>query len=297
MTDQDRKAARREIADALLKALERRHEIADVVVESENKAAAVEAIVRLLDTSHAAAEAVMGMSFDMLTIDSRRKILAELEDLNKQLSFTLGERPASSGETLELRPFSAAEDRDIFAARTEEIKTAGDGSGGPAGVLEDEISAALRRVDDEEAAWFVAIDSGLKGRDGLRRAAPAARSTCGSGFTPSTARRVTAPPRCASRAPRWRGASPRCRWSSARRPPPIRASSAVARDGDDVAELRHLVALVREFQAVVAEQVASRPAAHLPAPLASGSRRRCCARRRRRVPTGRCRSRSWPTGH
>jgi len=154
MTDHDRKAARREIADALLKALERRHEIADVVVESENKAAAVEAIVKLLDTSHAAAEAVMGMSFDQLTIASRKKILAELEDLNKQLSFTLGERPASSGETLELRPFSAKEDHDI--------KTAGDGSGGPAGDLEDEINAALRRVDDEEAAWFVAVDSGEK---------------------------------------------------------------------------------------------------------------------------------------
>jgi GNAT superfamily N-acetyltransferase len=162
MTDQDRKAARREIADALLKALERRHEIADVVVESENKAAAVEAIVRLLDTSHVAAEAVMGMSFDQLTIDSRRKILAELEDLNKQLSFTLGERPASSGETLELRPFSAEEDRDIFAARTEDVGAAGDGSGGPAGNLDDEIRAALGRLDDEEAAWFVAVDSGQK---------------------------------------------------------------------------------------------------------------------------------------
>ncbi len=162
MTDHDRKAARREIADALLKALERRHEIADVVVESENKEAAVAAIVSLLDTSRAAAEAVMGMSFDQLTIDSRKKILVELEDLNKQLSFTLGERPASSGETLELRPFSAAQDRDIFAARTAEIKTAGDGSGVPAGDLEDEIIAALRRVDDEEAAWFVAIDSGQK---------------------------------------------------------------------------------------------------------------------------------------
>ncbi|OBH38225.1 acetyltransferase [Mycobacterium sp. E342] len=162
MTDHDRKAARREIADALLKALERRHEIADVVVESENKAAAVEAIVRLLDTSHVAAEAVMGMSFDQLTIDSRRKILAELEDLNKQLSFTLGERPASSGETLELRPFSAEKDRDIFAARTEDMGAAGDGSGGPAGNLDDEISAALSRLDDEEAAWFVAVDSGEK---------------------------------------------------------------------------------------------------------------------------------------
>ena len=162
MTDQDRKAARREIADALLNALERRHEIADVVVESENKAAAVEAIVKLLDTSHVAAEAVMGMSFDQLTINSRRKILAELEDLNKQLSFTLNERPASSGETLELRPFSADEDRDIFATRTEDVGAAGDGSGEPAGKLDDEIRAALRRVDDEEAAWFVAVDSGQK---------------------------------------------------------------------------------------------------------------------------------------
>lgn len=163
MTDQDRKAARREIADALLKALERRHEIADVVVESENKAAAVKAIVRLLDTSQVAAEAVMGMSFDQLTIDSRRKILAELEDLNKQLSFTLGERPASSGDTLELRPFSASEDRDIFSIRTEDMGGAsGDGSGGQAGNLDDEIKAALARVDDEEAAWFVAIDSGEK---------------------------------------------------------------------------------------------------------------------------------------
>ncbi len=162
MTDQDRKAARREIADALLKALERRHEIADVVVESENKEAAVESIVTLLDTSHLAAEAVMGMCFEQLTIDSRRKILAELEDLNKQLSFTLGERPASSGESLELRRFSADEDRDLFAARTEDIGAAGDGSGGPAGNLDDEIRAALSRVDDEEAAWFVAVDSGEK---------------------------------------------------------------------------------------------------------------------------------------
>jgi GNAT superfamily N-acetyltransferase len=162
MTDHDRKAARREIADALLQALERRHEVLDLMVESENKAAAVEGIVSLLGMSHEAAEAVMSMSFDQLTIESRRKIQAELEDLNKQLSFLLGERPASSGETLELRPFSAAEDRDIFGARTEDVGAAGDGSGGPAGNLDDEIRAALRRVDDEEAAWFVAVDSGDK---------------------------------------------------------------------------------------------------------------------------------------
>jgi GNAT superfamily N-acetyltransferase len=162
MTDHDRKAARREIADALLKALERRHEVLDLIVEADSNAAAVEAIAGLLGTSHAGAEAVMGLSFEQLTKDSRRIIQAELEDLNTQLSFTLGERPASSGETLELRPFSAAEDRDIFARRTEDVGAAGDGSGVPAGNLDDEIRSALARVDDEEAAWFVAIDSGEK---------------------------------------------------------------------------------------------------------------------------------------
>ncbi|HUO36660.1 MAG TPA: GNAT family N-acetyltransferase, partial [Mycobacterium sp.] len=82
---------------------------------------------------------------------------AELDDLNTQLSFTLKQRPASSGETLELRPFSVALDRDIFAARTEDMKSAGDGSGAPAGSLDDEIAAALARVYAEEAAWFVAL--------------------------------------------------------------------------------------------------------------------------------------------
>jgi GNAT superfamily N-acetyltransferase len=162
MRDHDQTAARREIADALLAALERRHEVADAIVDAENKAAAVEAIVALLGTSHLAAEAVMSMSFEQLTQDTRKKIIAELEDLNKQLSFTLNERPASSGESVELRPFSAGDDRDIFATRTEEIKAAGDGSGGPAGNLDDEIRAALKRVDLEEAAWFVAVDAGAK---------------------------------------------------------------------------------------------------------------------------------------
>jgi ribosomal protein S18 acetylase RimI-like enzyme len=162
MTDHDRKAARREIADALLKALERRHEVLDLIVEADNKAAAVEAIGGLLGTSHVGAEAVLGLSFDQVTKESRKIIQTELEDLNKQLSFTLGERPASSGDSLELRAFSAEEDRDIFAVRTQDMGAAGDGSGGPAGNLDDEIRSALDRVDDEEAAWFVAIDSGEK---------------------------------------------------------------------------------------------------------------------------------------
>ncbi|MFV0496135.1 GNAT family N-acetyltransferase [Mycobacterium sp.] len=162
MTDHDQTAARREIADALLAALERRHEVADVIVGAKNKAVAVEEIVKLLGTSHLAAESVMNMSFYQLTQDARARILAELDDLNKQLSFTAQDRPASLGETLDLRPFNASQDRDIFIVRTDEIKAAGDGSGGPAGAIDDEIRAASSRLHDEEAAWFVAVDSGEK---------------------------------------------------------------------------------------------------------------------------------------
>ncbi|MBY0441786.1 MAG: GNAT family N-acetyltransferase [Mycobacteriaceae bacterium] len=162
MTDHDRTAARREIADALVNAFERRHELLDVIVESADRSAAVEAIVSMLDTSHEAADAVISMSFEQLTIDTRKQIKAALEDLNKQLTFTQKERPASSGETLELRPFSPEEDRDIFTVRTDDMHAAGDGSGRPAGRLDDEISSAMTRVDAEDAAWFVAIDSGNK---------------------------------------------------------------------------------------------------------------------------------------
>ena len=162
MTDQDRAAARREIADALLTALERRHEVLDVIVEATDRPSAVDAITELLGTSRMGSEAVMGMSFDRLTKDSRRRIAKELDDLNSQLSFTLKERPASSDESLQLRPFSHESDRDIFATRTEEMGAAGDGSGSPAGELDDEIRAARERLGAEEAAWFVAIDGAEK---------------------------------------------------------------------------------------------------------------------------------------
>ena len=157
MTDHDRAAARREIADALVNALERRHEVLDVIVEAVDRAAAVDAIAKLLGTSRLGGEAVMGVSFDSLTRDSRKKIADELEDLNKQLTFTLVERPASSGEGLTLRPFAAGADRDIFAARTEDMRAAGDGSGGPAGELDDEIRSGLGRINLEDAAWLVAV--------------------------------------------------------------------------------------------------------------------------------------------
>ncbi|SLI52143.1 Gcn5-related N-acetyltransferase [Mycobacteroides abscessus subsp. bolletii] len=162
MTDHDRLATRREIADALTSAFERRHEVLDLIVEADDRKSAIDAIATLLGTSHVGGEAVMGMSFDKLTKDERRKNAAELEDLNSQLTFTLMERPASSGDSLELRPFSGSSDADIFAVRTEEVGQAGDGSGAPAGMLEDELRAALARIDDEEAAWFVAVEGASK---------------------------------------------------------------------------------------------------------------------------------------
>jgi GNAT superfamily N-acetyltransferase len=126
------------------------------------RASAVAAISTLLDTSNLGGEAVMAMAFNQLTRDARRRIGDELEDLNKQLSFTLGERPASSGESLVLRVFSEEADRDIFGARTSDVGAKGDGSGAPAGSLDDEIRAAVGRVSAEEAVWFVAEEGSEK---------------------------------------------------------------------------------------------------------------------------------------
>ena len=55
-----------------------------------------------------------------------------------------------------LRPFAADSDRDIFAARTDDMRSAGDGTAAPAGDLSDEIRDAVARVAAEEAAWLVA---------------------------------------------------------------------------------------------------------------------------------------------
>jgi ribosomal protein S18 acetylase RimI-like enzyme len=162
MTDHDRAAARREITDALQKALDRRHEVLDVIVEADDKPAAVDAIASLLGTSRLGGEAVMAISFDQLTGDARRKIAKELADLNQQLSFTLGDRPASTGESLSLRQFSATADRDLFAVRTNDVGATGDGSGAPAGELDDEIRAAVNRVSAEEAVWLVAEERDQK---------------------------------------------------------------------------------------------------------------------------------------
>jgi GNAT superfamily N-acetyltransferase len=161
MTEQDSRVERRDIARAMVRALECRHELLDAIVESEDYDAAIEAIATLIGTSLVAAEAVLRLSFDRLTKVSRDRIAAELEDLNSQLSF-MAEQSVSPGQILVLRPFAASKDRDIFAARTDDVRAAGDGSGAPAGDLDDEIRAAVSRVDAEEAAWLVAIDGSEK---------------------------------------------------------------------------------------------------------------------------------------
>jgi GNAT superfamily N-acetyltransferase len=155
MADHDRAAARREITDALIAALDRRHEVLDAIVDADNRAAAVEAVATMLGIAPLGAEAVVAMPLHRLTKDSRQKIAAELEDLNSRLTFTLIERPESSGEHLVLRRFSGDSDRDLFEARTADIGAAGDGSGGPAGSLDDEIGSAVGRIDAEDAVWLV----------------------------------------------------------------------------------------------------------------------------------------------
>ena len=157
MTEQDTTAQRRVVADALVHALERRHEVLDAVVASDDYDAAIEAIADLLDTSEVAAEAVLRLSFDRLTKVSRRRIAAELENLaSQELSFASAEQTGRSARRMMLRPFAADRDRDIFAARTDDMRSAGDGTAAPAGDLSDEIRDAVARVAAEEAAWLVA---------------------------------------------------------------------------------------------------------------------------------------------
>lgn len=162
MTDVDKATARREMTEALLTALERRHEVLDTIVESEDRRAAVDAIAELLGISPLGVEAVLNMSFHQLTKDERRKNQAELDDLNAAITFTAADRPAAAGDSLGLRPFSAADDADILSERTEELHVAADGSGAPAGELSDEIAKGIARVDSEDAVWLVAVEGDAK---------------------------------------------------------------------------------------------------------------------------------------
>ncbi len=162
MTDVDKATARREMTEALLTALERRHELLDTVVDAEDRAAAVSAIAELLGASPIAVDSVLNMSFHQLTKEARRKNQAELDDLNAALTFTSAERPAAADNTVGLRPFSADTDADILTERTDELNVALDGSGAPAGEMASEIAAGVKRVDDEDAVWLVAVEGDAK---------------------------------------------------------------------------------------------------------------------------------------
>ena len=158
MTDVDLATERRDIADALLTALDRRHEVLDAIVDADDHTQAVSAIAELLGKSQLGASAILDMKLDQLTKDERRRNQSELDDLNHQLTFTLAERPASSGDTVVLRAFSPSDDAELFAERTRELRVAGDGSGQPAREIDQEIAQAAGRVDEEEAAWLVVTD-------------------------------------------------------------------------------------------------------------------------------------------
>ncbi|GAA4664722.1 GNAT family N-acetyltransferase [Gordonia humi] len=158
MTDLDQTTTRRDITEALLTALERRHEVLDTIVEADDRDSAATAIADLLGKSKVGAEAVLNMSFHQLTKAARRKNQSELDDLNHAITFTSAERPASSGDTIDLRPFSANDDADLFAERTAEQGVAGDGSGAPAGEIGEEIASGVGRVDNEDAVWLVAVE-------------------------------------------------------------------------------------------------------------------------------------------
>ncbi|MDY6995500.1 MAG: GNAT family N-acetyltransferase [Actinomycetota bacterium] len=161
MTEQQARAGvsaeRAAIADALVRALDRRHEVLDAVVDSEDYDAAIEALADLLDTPEVAAEAVLRLSFDRLTRVARRRIADDLENLGSRSPvFATAAQSPGRARRLMLRPFTADTDRDVFAARTEDIRLAGDGTATPAGDLEDEIRDALARFAAEEAVWLVA---------------------------------------------------------------------------------------------------------------------------------------------
>ena len=211
MADHDRAATRREITDALIAALDRRHEVLDAIVDADHRAAAVEAVAALLGTTRLGAEAVVAMPLYRLTKDSRRRIAAELDDLNSRLSFTLIERPESSGQHLVLRPFSSEADRDLFGARTADIGAAGDGSGGPAGSLDYEIRSALGRIDAEDAVWLVAV-KGTQTVGMVFGELAGGEVNVRVWIHPDHRKHGYGTRRCAKHAQRWRPISLPCRW-------------------------------------------------------------------------------------
>jgi GNAT superfamily N-acetyltransferase len=153
-TNHDQVLDRREIAAALLRALERRHEVLDVIVESADRSQAVTAVAALLDTTDFCAEAVLNLPFRRLTKTERKKIREELEDLDAVLGWTTAARPYATGAHFRMRPISdSAEDTELFKARCAE--QLGDSSDER---VATERQAGAERIDDESAVWLVAED-------------------------------------------------------------------------------------------------------------------------------------------
>jgi GNAT superfamily N-acetyltransferase len=153
-TNHDQVLDRREIAAALLRALERRHEVLDAIVESNDRSEAVATIAGLLDTNELCAEAVLNLPFRRLTKAERKKIREELDDLDAVLTWTPAERPYATGTHFRMRPISdSATDTELFKERCAE--QLGDTSDDR---IAAEREAAAERIDDEAAIWLVAED-------------------------------------------------------------------------------------------------------------------------------------------
>ncbi|UYP19465.1 GNAT family N-acetyltransferase [Rhodococcus sp. Z13] len=153
-TDHDKVLDRREIAAALLRALERRHEVLDVIVESHDRAEAVAKLASLLDTTEFCAEAVLNLPFRRLTRAERKKIREELDDLDAVLQWTTAARPFATGAHFRLRPISHSDtDTALFKQRCAE--QLGDDSDER---VEAERQRGAQLMDDESGMWLVAED-------------------------------------------------------------------------------------------------------------------------------------------
>lgn len=157
--DHDRILDRREIAKALLGALERRHEILDIIVDSDTRADAVTAIAAALETSESNAETVLNLPLGRLTKTERDRISDEISNLDAALDWTPSERPKSVDPSVQLRPIDTSSgDADLFRQRCAE-RIGEDGAPWSAERIASERSAGARRVEDESAVWLVAVDT------------------------------------------------------------------------------------------------------------------------------------------
>ncbi|MFD4183329.1 GNAT family N-acetyltransferase [Rhodococcus sp. NPDC058514] len=153
---QDQILDRRELASALLRALDLRHEVLDAIVDSDDHAAAVRSVSELLETTENNANAVLGLQLGRLTKLERDHLRDEVTNLEATLKWLPEQRPFSTGANVRLRPFTSRdEDADLYRRRSAEQL---DDEGAPwaSDRVEDERRAGLGRVDDETAAWFVA---------------------------------------------------------------------------------------------------------------------------------------------